>query len=153
MPAVLCRCTCSNSILTQSVTVQAYRSEHMMAVVSKQLIIALYGKPAKHSFWNGCSTGGRQGLMMAQRFPNDYDGILAGAPAIHWDKFQAYQIWPQMVMKHETGGFIASSKQQAAADVAVATCDGLGPIFLFSFQFASISYVCVCVRERWGCGR
>ena len=66
----------------------AYRSEHMMAVVAKQLIQALYGRPPVYSFWNGCSTGGRQALMMAQRFPKDYNGILAGAPAIHWDKFQ-----------------------------------------------------------------
>jgi hypothetical protein len=66
----------------------AYRSEHMMAVVAKQLIQHLYGKPPVYSFWNGCSTGGRQALMMAQRFPKDYNGILAGAPAIHWDKFQ-----------------------------------------------------------------
>ena len=59
-----------------------------MAVVSKQLIVALYGKPPTYSFWNGCSTGGRQALMMAQRYPKDYNGVLAGAPAIHWDKFQ-----------------------------------------------------------------
>jgi feruloyl esterase len=44
------------------------------------------------------STGGRQGLRMAQDFPYDYDGILAGAPAIHWDRFQAGQIWYQTVM-------------------------------------------------------
>ena len=47
----------------------AYLSEHMMAVVAKQLIVALYGKPPTYSLWNGCSTGGRQGLMMAQRYP------------------------------------------------------------------------------------
>jgi pimeloyl-ACP methyl ester carboxylesterase len=98
----------------------------MMAVVSKQLIVALYGKLPTHSFWNGCSTGGRQALMMAQRFPHDYNGILAGAPAIHWDKFQAYQIWPQMAMLHEAGGFINASKQQAATAAAIAACDGLG---------------------------
>ena len=71
----------------------AYRSEHLLAVVGKQLIQAYYGQAPKYSYWNGCSTGGRQGLMMAQRYPEDYDGVLAGAPAIHWDKFQAYQIW------------------------------------------------------------
>eukprot|EP01051_Picozoa_sp_SAG22_P014410 SAG22_NODE_1746_length_3665_cov_4.270050_3_plen_116_part_00 len=108
-----------------------------MAVVAKQLIIALYGKAQTLSFWNGCSTGGRQGLMMAQHFPHDYNGILAGAPAIHWDKFQAYQLWPQMAMLHEAGGFIAASKQQAATAAAIAACDGLGTC-------ASHQYVPLC---------
>ena len=67
----------------------AYRSEHLMSVIGRQLTQAFYGKPPAYSSWNGCSTGGRQGLMMAQRFPEDYNGILAGAPAIHWDRFQA----------------------------------------------------------------
>ena len=62
---------------------------------------------------------------MAQRYPHDYDGILAGAPAIHWDKFQAYQIWPQLAMKFDAGGPIARSKQDAATAAAVASCDPL----------------------------
>src|SRR5262249_32221904 len=82
----------------------AYRSEHSMAVVGKQLARAFYGRAPTVAYWNGCSTGGRQGLMMAQRYPDDYDGIVAGAPAIHWDRFQAAQIWPQVVMRRETGG-------------------------------------------------
>ena len=60
-----------------------------MAVLSKKLITAYYGQGSlKYSYWNGCSTGGRQGLMMAQRYPTDYDGVVAGSSAIHWDKFQ-----------------------------------------------------------------
>ena len=60
-----------------------------MAVLSKKLITAYYGQGSlKYSYWNGCSTGGRQGLMMAQRYPGDYDGVVAGSSAIHWDKFQ-----------------------------------------------------------------
>src|ERR1700734_2439753 len=58
-----------------------YRSEHEMTVKSKAIIEAFYGSAAKMSYWNGCSTGGRQGLKEAQRFPDDYDGIIAGAPA------------------------------------------------------------------------
>ena len=101
----------------------AYRSEHLMAVLGKQLAQAFYGQQPVFSYWNGCSTGGRQGLRMAQQFPNDYNGILAGAPAIHWDRFQAYQIWPQMVMFRDTGAAISSAKTALATARAVAACD------------------------------
>jgi pimeloyl-ACP methyl ester carboxylesterase len=101
----------------------AYRSEHLMAVIGKQLTRAFYGRAPSFSYWNGCSTGGRQGLMMAQRYPDDYEGIVAGAPAIHWDRFQAAQIWPQVVMRLETGGPIASAKLNLATAAAVAACD------------------------------
>jgi hypothetical protein len=101
----------------------AYRSEHLMAVIGKQLAQAFYGQMPIYSYWNGCSTGGRQGLRMAQQFPSDYNGILAGAPAIHWDRFQAYQIWPQLVMRTEAGGPISAEKQNLATNAAVAACD------------------------------
>jgi pimeloyl-ACP methyl ester carboxylesterase len=108
---------------TQLQTDFAYRSEHLMAVVGKQLARAFYDQDPVRSYWYGCSTGGRQGLMMAQRFPNDYDAIVAGAPAIHWDRFQAYQIWPQLAMKSDAGGPVAIPKQQLATSRAVAACD------------------------------
>ncbi len=59
----------------------AYRAEHEMVVKSKTLITSYYGKAPKFSYWNGCSTGGRQGLMEAQKYPDDFDAIVAGAPA------------------------------------------------------------------------
>jgi feruloyl esterase len=58
-----------------------YRSTHQMTVVSKQILQAYYNKPQSHAYFVGCSTGGGQGLMEAQRFPSDYNGIIAGAPA------------------------------------------------------------------------
>src|SRR5262245_38684392 len=57
-----------------------YRAVHEMTVQSKAIISAYYNRAARFSYWNGCSTGGRQGLMAAQRYPNDFDAILAGAP-------------------------------------------------------------------------
>ena len=59
----------------------AWRSEHEMTAKAKRIIQAFYGSGPKLSYWNGCSTGGRQGLKMAQMFPEDYDGIIEGAPA------------------------------------------------------------------------
>src|SRR5438876_912105 len=59
----------------------AYRSEHEMTVKAKAIVDGFYGRGPRYSYWNGCSTGGRQGLSEAQRFPADYDGIIAGASA------------------------------------------------------------------------
>jgi Tannase and feruloyl esterase len=108
----------------------AYRSEHLMAVIGKQLVQAFYGKSPRYSYWNGCSTGGRQGLRMAQDYPDDYDGILVGAPAIHWDRFQAAMLWYPLLQQHENGGPIGggnpqvlTAKYKLATDNAVKACD------------------------------
>jgi pimeloyl-ACP methyl ester carboxylesterase len=102
-----------------------------MAVIGKQLAQAFYGQAPVRNYWFGCSTGGRQGLMMAQRYPQDFDAIVAGAPAIHWDRFQAYQIWPQVVMNLDLGAPITSAsdgglpggKLALATQKAIASCD------------------------------
>ena len=65
----------------EKVTDFAWRAVHEMTVAAKGIVAAYYGRPAAHSYWNGCSTGGRQAMVEAQRYPNDYDGIIAGAPA------------------------------------------------------------------------
>jgi feruloyl esterase len=67
----------------------AYRSHHETALKAKALVQAFYGKPAGRSYWVGCSSGGYEGLMEAQRFPSDYDGIVAGAPANNWTRLMA----------------------------------------------------------------
>ena len=58
----------------------SWRSEHEMTVKAKAIVQAFYGSAARRSYWNGCSTGGRQALKEAQMFPEDFDGIIAGAP-------------------------------------------------------------------------
>jgi len=101
----------------------AYRSEHEMAVIGKQLAQAFYGTLPVFSYWNGCSTGGRQGLRMAQDYPGDYNGILAGAPAVHFDRLGVAQTWPQLPMLLDTGAPISSAKESLAVNAAIAACD------------------------------
>jgi hypothetical protein len=75
-----------------------YRSVHDMAVVGKAVTASYYGKPPNFSYWNGCSTGGRQGLSEAQLYPEDFDGIMAGAPAINNPQALMTIEWPYIVM-------------------------------------------------------
>ena len=76
-----------------------YLAQHLTAVESKVVIDQYYGLGAHYSFWNGCSTGGRQGLMEAQRYPRDFNGILASARALNWPQFMVAQMWPQLAME------------------------------------------------------
>lgn len=101
----------------------AERSLSEMVVKAKAAINAYYGSAAKYSYWNGCSTGGRQGLMAVQRFPDQYDGLVIGAPAIHWDRFIPAELWPQVVMNTTVGTPISPAKLNAATSAAIAACD------------------------------
>ena len=107
----------------QSIVDFAERSLHELAVKSKAVITAYYDRTPTYSYWNGCSTGGRQGLMAAQRFPQEYDGLVIGAPAINWDRFITAELWPQIVMNKTVGAPIAASKLTAVTSAAVAACD------------------------------
>src|SRR5262249_21170234 len=71
----------------------AYRAVHEMTVAAKAIVTAHYGRPAAHSYWNGCSTGGRQAIAEAQRFPGDYDGIIAGDPDMYATHIQGAQLF------------------------------------------------------------
>ena len=100
----------------------AYLGTHEMTVTAKALIDAFYGTPARHAYFNGCSTGGRQGLSEAQRYPADYDGILSGAPAINWTRLHVEQMWGTVVML-ATHNPVPQCKFAAATSAAVAACD------------------------------
>ncbi|MER6082303.1 tannase/feruloyl esterase family alpha/beta hydrolase [Streptomyces sp. NPDC001833] len=102
----------------------ASRSQHEAAVVGKEVVGGLYGKGPAYSYFTGCSTGGRQGYMEAQRHPDDYDGILADAPAVNWDEFEVATLWPQVVMNNEKT-HPTSCEFKAFTDAAVKACDAL----------------------------
>ena len=97
----------------------AWRSEHEMAVKAKTVVQAFYGSGPKLSYWNGCSTGGRQGLKMAQMFPDDYDGIIAGAPANR----TAISLWIADAVLKDPASYIPPSKYPAIHQAAVNACD------------------------------
>jgi hypothetical protein len=111
------------SINEQLLTNFASRSIHDMAVVSKAVAAAYYGKPPRYSYWNGCSTGGRQGMVAAQMYPQLFDGILAGAPAMNWPEYTVAEQWPLVVMKEENY-FPTLCEMDAIVGAAVKACDG-----------------------------
>jgi pimeloyl-ACP methyl ester carboxylesterase len=100
------------------------RSVHVLAEKSKATAKAFYGKVHKFAYWDGYSTGGRQALKLAQNYPNDFDGILGGAPAINWTKFQTSVLYSQIVMKQDLVGNMAAEKLTALSQAAVNACGG-----------------------------
>lgn len=104
----------------------AERSIHEMALKTKALTKAYYGKDAKYAYWNGFSTGGRQGMKEAQANPADFDGILAGAPAINWTKFITTELYPQLVMQRDLAGVnLTNGQLDLASNAAINACDAV----------------------------
>jgi len=103
----------------------AYRSEHEMSVQAKAVIAAFYGKAPRLSYWNGCSAGGKQALKEAQRYPEDFDGIIAGAPASNWIGRAAQSIWVAQAVHKDEVSYIPPAKYPAIHRAALAACDTL----------------------------
>jgi feruloyl esterase len=101
----------------------AYRAVHEMTVASKAIVAAYYSNAPKYSYWNGCSTGGRQAMAEAQRFPNDYDGIVAGAPANNVARLQGGQVWTAAVTHGTEAGYIPPTKYPLIHKAALDQCD------------------------------
>jgi len=100
-----------------------YRGIHEMTLVAKAAVKAYYGKDAQHSYFWGCSNGGRQALMEAQRFPEDYDGILAGAPANFWTHLLTKALADAQATTLDPASYIPPGKLPAIARAVNAACD------------------------------
>ncbi len=90
-----------------------YRAVHEMTVAAKAIIAAFYGNGPRLSYWNGCSTGGRQGLMEAQRYPADYDGIIAGAPVNFRTHQLTWELWVAQAVHKDEASYIPPAKYPA----------------------------------------
>lgn len=102
-----------------------YRSVHELTLKAKAIIAAFYGNAAQRSYWNGCSSGGKQGLMEAQRYPSDYDGIIAGAPANYWTHLMFGGMWPSEVTLTDPARHLSEEKFALLHKAVLATCDAL----------------------------
>src|SRR5206468_13036177 len=100
-----------------------YRSTHLLPIVSKQIMQAFYGQGPRYSYFNGCTTGGEQALVEAQRFPEDYDGILGGDPANNRTHVHTSVLWNFAAM-HKTPQslFLSTGQTQAMVNSIVAAC-------------------------------
>jgi feruloyl esterase len=107
----------------EKLTDYGYRAVHEMTVAAKAIIAGFYGNAPRLSYWNSCSTGGRQGLMEAQRYPADYDGIIAGAPVYERTRQLIWELWIAQAVHKDDASYIPPAKYPAIHRAALAACD------------------------------
>ncbi|MBV9135410.1 MAG: tannase/feruloyl esterase family alpha/beta hydrolase [Chloroflexi bacterium] len=104
----------------------AFRAVHVLSIAAKAVIKAYYGAAPQHAYFNGCSEGGREGLEEAQRYPQDFDGIAAGAPASIWAPLEIFQAWEARANVDAQGHpILTPDKLPALHSAVLAACDGL----------------------------
>ena len=101
----------------------AYRSEHEMTVAAKAIVNAFYGTQPERSYFNGCSAGGRQALVEAERYPDDFDGIIAGAAANPKSRLDSWRVWMAQAMFKSAESFIPASKHAMIHEAVLDRCD------------------------------
>ena len=100
-----------------------YRAVHEMTLAARAIVSAFYGDGPRLSYWNGCSTGGRQGLMEALRYPADYDGIIAGAPVNYRTHQLTWELWVAQAVHRDEASYIPPTKYPAIHQAALDACD------------------------------
>jgi feruloyl esterase len=115
----------SNTFATaDALTDFAHRAIHETTVAAKAVVDGFYGKAPRLSYFNGCSTGGRQALTAAQKYPEDFDGIVGGAPASHTSKQAFGQIWFSRILS-DPASALPREKLALLHDAVINACDGL----------------------------
>jgi feruloyl esterase len=102
-----------------------YRAIHEMTVTAKAIVDAFYGKAPRFSYFTGCSGGGRQALMEAQRYPDDFDGVVAGSPSLNATGRAAFSMWVAQNLRKEDGSYIPQTKYAAIHKAVLNACDAL----------------------------
>jgi feruloyl esterase len=103
----------------------AHRAVHEMTVQAKVLVSAFYGSAPKLSMWNGCSTGGRQGVIEASTYPADYDAIIAGATPVTTPRLHGVRLQFNRMVNRTGDSYIPPDKYPAIHQAALQACDGL----------------------------
>jgi hypothetical protein len=116
----------SNPYASQKLDGYCFASVHKMNVLAKRIIKIYYGKRAYYSYYKGCSTGGRQGMIEAQRYPTDFDGILAGAPLVYLTKVTMRDVWQAQQVPALPALFTGAADMMAKVSQWVYNkCDGI----------------------------
>jgi len=106
-----------------------HRALHLTTVHGKSITTAFYGSKAAYAYYVGCSKGGQQGMMEAQRYPDDYDGLLVGNPANDWTRFYAgAHLWYSLATLAEPDSYLPPEKLSALGAAVNRACDGLDGI-------------------------
>ncbi|HEV2268685.1 MAG TPA: tannase/feruloyl esterase family alpha/beta hydrolase [Steroidobacteraceae bacterium] len=103
----------------------AYRANHLTTLFAKAMIRAYYGNAPRRSYFHGCSDGGHEALMEASRYPADYDGIIAGAPASPWTRTMTDFIWNYQALNGAPGAELNDSDLKLLHSAVLARCDAL----------------------------
>jgi feruloyl esterase len=132
----------------------AYRAMHEMTVTSKRLIADFYGRPQQVAYYKGCSTGGRQGVMAAQRYPEDFDGIIAGALANRHIQMHTAGVARGIHLARNPDQEIPAAKAQMVNRAVMDACDTLKEGFLnnpraCTFDFKKLA--CAPGTDHDGC--
>jgi len=98
------------------------RSTHEMTLAAREIVRAYYGREPEYAYFVGCSTGGQQALLEAQRFPDDYDGIVAGAPANNRTRLHMTFVWYLMAAEATPGSALSPEKVSLVANTVLAAC-------------------------------